>query len=97
MNPKVNGGFLTGKWYRVKSNCRVEGEFSNRGKGNKFPVSNDFLLACVVTNNTRATFFVYRRKSKIGGWRALMSKRMIVKVTLKTNQAQFLEEVDFIG
>ena len=97
MNPKVNGGFLTGKWYRVKSNCRGEGEFSNRRKGNKFPVSNDFLLACVVTNNTRATFFVYRRKSKIGGWRALMSKRMIVKVTLKTNQAQFLEEVDFIG
>ena len=94
MIPKVNGGFLTGRWYRVKSNCRVEGEFSNREKGNKLPVSNDFLLACVVTNNTRATFFVYRRKSKTGGWRAWMSKRMIVKVTLNLDQAGFLEEVD---
>jgi len=94
MNPKVNGGFLTGKWYRVKSNCRVEGEFSNRKGGNRLPVSNEYLLWCAVVNGTKATFFVYRRKSKTGGWRAWMSKRMIVKVTLNLDQAGFLEEVD---
>ena len=84
------------RWYRVKPNCKIEGEFSNERKAKRQPVPSEYRLFSVLMNNTKVTFFI-SCKDKEGEWKFLMNGKMKLRVTLKTNQAQFLEEVDFIG
>ena len=85
-----------GKGYRVKPNCKIEGVFSYVRNGKKLPVPSEYSLWCAALNNTRATFFVYRKRKK-GGWILLKSRKMAVTVTLNLDQAGFLEEVDSKG